>query len=100
LSAEANETISLFRLLSDHRYDSKAIGAFILSMTSSVDDILAVCWLARHAGGGRADIGSVPAGGAAVRNNRRPGAGTGHSGRVAAGRRKPLARWCAMARSR
>jgi phosphoenolpyruvate carboxylase len=52
LSAEANETISLFRLLSDHRYDSKAIGAFILSMTSSVDDILAVCWLARHAGGG------------------------------------------------
>jgi phosphoenolpyruvate carboxylase len=53
LTAEANETASLFRLLSDHRYDSKAIGAFILSMTSSVDDILAVCWLARHAGGGR-----------------------------------------------
>jgi phosphoenolpyruvate carboxylase len=53
LSAECNETIALFRLLCDHRTDPEAISAFILSMTSSVDDILAVCWLARLAGGGR-----------------------------------------------
>ncbi len=53
LSPEAGETVALFRLLCDHRSDPEAIGAFILSMTSSVEDILAVCWLARDASGGQ-----------------------------------------------
>ncbi len=52
LSGEATETVALFRLLCDHRPDPEAIGSFILSMTSSVEDILAVCWLARFVSGG------------------------------------------------
>ena len=53
LSPEGTETVSLFRLLCDHRPDPEAIGSFILSMTSSVEDILAVCWLARFVSGGQ-----------------------------------------------
>ena len=46
LTEEATETVALFRLLGETRIDPEAIGAFILSMTSSVEDILAVAWLA------------------------------------------------------
>lgn len=47
LSEETWETMALFRLIGERRDDPQAIGAFILSMTTSADDILAVYWLAR-----------------------------------------------------
>ncbi|MGI9408093.1 MAG: phosphoenolpyruvate carboxylase, partial [Hyphomicrobiaceae bacterium] len=52
LSEEAEETVNLFRLIGDAETgdDPKAIGAFILSMTTSADDLLAVYLLARVAG--------------------------------------------------
>jgi len=50
LDDEANETISLFRLLGERRADPEAIGAFVLSMTHSVEDVLAVRWLAKALG--------------------------------------------------
>jgi len=46
LDEEAAETVALFRLLGENRMDPEAVGAFILSMTSSVEDLLAVAWLA------------------------------------------------------
>ena len=46
LDEEAIETVALFRLLGEVHPDPEAIGAFVLSMTSSVDDVLAVAWLA------------------------------------------------------
>ncbi len=52
LSEEALETIALFELLRDKLAgpERQAIGAFILSMTRSADDLLAVYCLARFAG--------------------------------------------------
>ncbi len=46
LDAEAAETVALFRLLGENRVDPDAIGAFILSKTTCVEDVLAVAWLA------------------------------------------------------
>ncbi len=48
LSDEARETIELFRLIGERRDDPEAIGAFILSMTTSAEDLLAVHWLAHR----------------------------------------------------
>ncbi len=45
LDEETAETVALFRLLGDTHVDPEAIGAFVLSMTSNVDDVLAVAWL-------------------------------------------------------
>jgi phosphoenolpyruvate carboxylase len=52
LSEETLETIALFELLRDKigGPERKSIGAFILSMTRSADDLLAVYCLARFAG--------------------------------------------------
>ena len=46
LDEETAETVALFRLLGERRSDRDAIGAFVLSMTSSADDVMAVYWLA------------------------------------------------------
>ena len=57
LSEMGRETVALFSLLRDveNGTDPRAIGAFILSMTTSAEDLLAVCLLARmvnlHVGG-------------------------------------------------
>lgn len=45
LDEEARETVSLMRLVGERREDPQAIGSFIVSMTTSAEDILAVCWL-------------------------------------------------------
>lgn len=52
LPPDAAETLSMFRLVRDMRseVDREAFGAFILSMTKSADDMLAVYVLAKHAG--------------------------------------------------
>jgi phosphoenolpyruvate carboxylase len=52
LSDEASETMALFRLIRDVQSgtDRRAIGAFILSMTTSADDLLAVYLLSKYAG--------------------------------------------------
>ena len=52
LSDEALETIALFELLRDKLAgpERQAIGAFVLSMTRSADDLMAVYCLARFAG--------------------------------------------------
>ncbi|MGI9463951.1 MAG: phosphoenolpyruvate carboxylase, partial [Aestuariivirgaceae bacterium] len=52
LSDEAGETTDLFRLLAQTvgGSDPRAIGAFILSMTRSADDLLAVYVLGKYAG--------------------------------------------------
>ena len=52
LSAEAEETLAMFRLVGDmrHRLDREAFGSFILSMTRSVDDVLGAYVLAKEAG--------------------------------------------------
>ena len=47
---EAAETVALFRLLGEHQPDPDAIGAFVLSNVSSVDDLLGVAWLASALG--------------------------------------------------
>ena len=47
LDGETAETVALFRLLGERRDDPRALGAVILSMTASADDILAVYWLQR-----------------------------------------------------
>jgi len=44
--SEAAETVALFKLLGERQSDPQAIGAFVLSMTSSARDVLAVQWLA------------------------------------------------------
>ena len=57
LSEMGRETVALFSLLHDveNGTDPRAVGAFILSMTTSAEDLLAVCLLARmvnlHIGG-------------------------------------------------
>ena len=57
LSETGRETVALFSLLRDveNGTDPRAVGAFILSMTTSAEDLLAVCLLARmvnlHIGG-------------------------------------------------
>jgi phosphoenolpyruvate carboxylase len=48
LSEETRETVELFRLIGERRDDPEALGAFILSMTTSAEDLLAVHWLARR----------------------------------------------------
>ena len=64
LSPEALELLNLLTLMRDMRLsdDPEAIGPFILSMTRSSDDILAVYLLARHAGFGaeKVDLRVVP----------------------------------------
>lgn len=53
LSDEARETLDPFELIAQHLdgSDPQAIGAFILSMTTSADDLLAVHLLLKSAGG-------------------------------------------------
>ncbi len=48
LSEETRETVELFQLIGERRDDNKAVGSFILSMTTSAEDLLAVYWLARQ----------------------------------------------------
>ncbi|MFD0858860.1 phosphoenolpyruvate carboxylase [Roseovarius aquimarinus] len=64
LGDEARELLTLLRTVLDVRAgdDPDAIGAFILSMTRSTDDLLAVYLLARHAGaaGEALDLPVVP----------------------------------------
>ncbi|WP_028717379.1 phosphoenolpyruvate carboxylase [Paracoccus sp. J39] len=64
LGDEARELLELLALLHRARFgaDPQAIGTFILSMTRSCDDLLAVFLLARHAGFGaeRLDLRVVP----------------------------------------
>jgi phosphoenolpyruvate carboxylase len=52
LTPEAKETLGMFRLVRElrHDLDRKAFGSFILSMTSSVADILGAYVLAKEAG--------------------------------------------------
>jgi len=50
LDDEAAETVALFRLLGESQPDPEAIGVFVLSMTSSLDDVLAAAWLAAAVG--------------------------------------------------
>jgi len=64
LSPDAQELLTLLTLMRDARLsdDPDAIGPFILSMSRSSDDILAVYLLARHAGftGEKIDLQVVP----------------------------------------
>lgn len=64
LSDQARELLDLLALIQETRMgpDPQAIGPFILSMTRSCDDLLAVFMLARHAGFGaeRLDLQVVP----------------------------------------
>lgn len=64
LGPEARELLDLLALMRDARLsdDPEAIGPFILSMSRSSDDILAVYLLARHAGFGaeKVDLRVVP----------------------------------------
>ncbi|HVS26224.1 MAG TPA: phosphoenolpyruvate carboxylase [Burkholderiales bacterium] len=52
LSAEAEETLGMFRLIAEmwDVLDRQAFGAFVLSMTRSVSDVLGVCLLAKEGG--------------------------------------------------
>ncbi len=52
VSDETSETLALFELIRDEQSgpDPRAVGAFILSMTTSADDLLAVYALARRGG--------------------------------------------------
>ena len=50
LDDEAAEAVALFRLLGEGRSDPGAIGVFVLSATSSVDDVRAAAWLAAAVG--------------------------------------------------
>jgi len=52
LSAESAETFGMFRLVRELReeIDREAFGAFVLSMTRSVSDVLGAYLLAKHAG--------------------------------------------------
>ncbi len=64
LSEEAAETMALFGLIKEvqNGVDRRAIGSFILSMTTSADDLLAVYLLAKYAGlcAGHDNSGAVP----------------------------------------
>lgn len=64
LSEEAAETMALFNLIKEVQdgIDRQAIGSFILSMTSSADDLLAVYLLAKYAGlcTGHDGSGAIP----------------------------------------
>ncbi|MBL9074046.1 phosphoenolpyruvate carboxylase [Tabrizicola sp.] len=64
LSPEAQELLALLALIREARIseDPEAIGPFILSMTRTADDLLAVYLLARHAGFGaeKLDLQVVP----------------------------------------
>lgn len=52
LSAETEETLGMFRLIAEmwDVLDRQAFGAFVLSMTHSVSDVLGVCLLAKEGG--------------------------------------------------
>ena len=52
LPAESSETLGMFRLVRELReeIDREAFGAFVLSMTRSVSDVLGAYLLAKHAG--------------------------------------------------
>jgi len=64
LSPEAQELLDLLALIREARIsaDPEAIGPFILSMTRTADDLLAIFLLARHAGFGaeKLDLQLVP----------------------------------------
>jgi phosphoenolpyruvate carboxylase len=61
LPEEARETVALFRLIGERRDDPEAIGSFVLSMTTSVEDILAVYWLMAAFRAGDASAAAQPA---------------------------------------
>jgi phosphoenolpyruvate carboxylase len=52
LSAETQETLGMFKLIAEmwDVLDRQAFGAFVLSMTRSVSDVLGVCLLAKEGG--------------------------------------------------
>ena len=50
LDEEAAECVALFALLGESHPDPEAVGAFILSMSSSAEDVLGVVWLAAAVG--------------------------------------------------
>ncbi|TGQ69496.1 phosphoenolpyruvate carboxylase [Mesorhizobium sp. M00.F.Ca.ET.186.01.1.1] len=50
LSPEASELLSTFSVIAKPSSDADAVGSFVLSMTRSVDDLLAVYLLAQHCG--------------------------------------------------
>ncbi|WP_245512118.1 MULTISPECIES: phosphoenolpyruvate carboxylase [unclassified Mesorhizobium] len=60
LSAEAGELLSTFSVIARHisSSDPEAVGSFVLSMTRSADDLLAVYLLAQYCG-----LSTAPAGG-------------------------------------
>ncbi|RUW82616.1 phosphoenolpyruvate carboxylase, partial [Mesorhizobium sp. M8A.F.Ca.ET.023.01.1.1] len=60
LSAEAGELLSTFSVIARHIFssDPDAVGSFVLSMTRSADDLLAVYLLAQYCG-----LSTAPAGG-------------------------------------
>lgn len=64
LSAEARELLSTFSVIAKHisGSDSDAVGSFVLSMTRSADDLLAVYLLAQYCG-----LSTAPDGGGTIR---------------------------------
>ncbi|RJT41912.1 phosphoenolpyruvate carboxylase [Mesorhizobium waimense] len=64
LSPEAGELLSTFSVIREHisSSDADAVGSFVLSMTRSADDLLAVYLLAQYCG-----LSTAPAGGGTIR---------------------------------
>ncbi|TGP18102.1 MULTISPECIES: phosphoenolpyruvate carboxylase [unclassified Mesorhizobium] len=64
LSPDASELLSTFSVIRDHilSSDADAVGSFILSMTRSADDLLAVYLLAQYCG-----LSTAPDGGGTIR---------------------------------
>ncbi|MGX5802508.1 phosphoenolpyruvate carboxylase [Bradyrhizobium sp. Arg314] len=64
LSPEAGELLSTFSVIAKHiaGSDADAVGSFVLSMTRSADDLLAVYLLAQYCG-----LSTAPGGGGAIR---------------------------------
>ncbi len=60
LSDEAAEAVALFRLIGERREDPLAIGSFVLSMTTSAEDILAVHWMLQATRAGDAGAETAP----------------------------------------
>ncbi|TGR73396.1 phosphoenolpyruvate carboxylase, partial [Mesorhizobium sp. M2D.F.Ca.ET.223.01.1.1] len=64
LSPEAGELLSTFSVIREHisASDADAVGSFVLSMTRSTDDLLAVYLLAQYCG-----LSTAPGGGGTIR---------------------------------